>query len=365
MSRAKPRVLFMYQKAMSFVKDDMEVLGQHFDVVPFEFCLSSPTRVGKLFETANLIRKQRKWLAKQLPQADAVFGWFLDVHMGLPVRMAKERGVPIAISVGGYDAMDIPQLSYGVYGSWRSRIARYAAHSSDVLLPVAPSLIETNNEFLSAAQNQGLKVHIPDLQTRIEVVPTGYVADDWKPGPTERSSSVLSVAMVDSDRTFRRKGLDLLIETARLMPEVPFTVIGIDYSVAEVVRRYKPPANVQLLPPQPRKDLLKAYQTASVYLQVSQAEGMPNVLCEAMLCGCIPVGSSAFGIPTAIGNAGFIVERPDPGVIVESIRKAFSSDLSLRDKARQRIADNFSRLRREIKLLKILHELTDQGQPRS
>ena len=58
--------------------------------------------------------------------------------------------------------------------------------------------------------------------------------------------------------------------------------------------------NVSLLPALDRKDLVTHYNTTSIYAQLSRSEGLPNVLCEAMLCGCIPVGSPVFGIPKAV-----------------------------------------------------------------
>jgi len=53
----------------------------------------------------------------------------------------------------------------------------------------------------------------------------------------------------------------------------------------------------------PDEELIKYYQKAKVY-QLSEYEGLPNALCEAMLCECVPAGTRYCGIPTAIGDTG-------------------------------------------------------------
>ena len=122
-------------------------------------------------------------------------------------------------------------------------------------------------------------------------------------------------------------------------------------------RELDPPVNVELVEPQPRERLPAIYGEASVYLQVSRTEGMPNVLCEAMLCGCIPVGSRVAGIPDAIGAAGEIVEAPDPDRIAGAIRAAFGRAPEGRHAARDRILQHFTREHRRLKLFSVLDSL--------
>ncbi len=50
------------------------------------------------------------------------------------------------------------------------------------------------------------------------------------------------------------------------------------------------------------------YQNTKFYFQGSRLEGLPNAVCEAMLCGCIPIGSRVFGIPDIIGNTGLLFD---------------------------------------------------------
>jgi glycosyltransferase involved in cell wall biosynthesis len=102
---------------------------------------------------------------------------------------------------------------------------------------------------------------------------------------------------------------------------------------------------------------LKYYQKAKVYCQVSYHEGLPNTLCEAMLCECIPVGTNRSGIPTAIGDVGIIIPYGD----IDAMVKAFSLAIELPEetgkKARQRIIENFPSERRQRELASIIDSL--------
>ncbi|HMC97284.1 MAG TPA: glycosyltransferase, partial [Flavobacteriales bacterium] len=66
------------------------------------------------------------------------------------------------------------------------------------------------------------------------------------------------------------------------------------------------------------------YGSATYYLQLSVSEGFGNALCEAMLCGCIPIVSSTGAMPRIVGDTGYIVQRRDPDVLERTIREAMS-----------------------------------------
>jgi hypothetical protein len=57
------------------------------------------------------------------------------------------------------------------------------------------------------------------------------------------------------------------------------------------------------------ENLRHYYLSSQYYLQLSVYEGFGVSLCEAMLCECIPIGSSVNIIPEIIGDSGFILEK--------------------------------------------------------
>ena len=75
------------------------------------------------------------------------------------------------------------------------------------------------------------------------------------------------------------------------------------------------------------------------YYQGSIIEGLPNVLCEAMLCECIPIGNNVFGISDAIGDTGFIFHGFEE---LYKVKKILKSNVYLNGKkARERIKKKY------------------------
>ena len=149
------------------------------------------------------------------------------------------------------------------------------------------------------------------------------------------------------------------------MPTIPFLVVGMPGDrTQQIVTTYDVPANVRFLPPQEREALAAIYANTSVYLQLSRTEGgLPMVLGEAMLSGCIPVASRVGGMPDTVGDAGFLVDTPEPARIAAVVSTALElgSDPhrapQVRAMARQRIVDRFHIDERERKLTAILSQI--------
>lgn len=68
-------------------------------------------------------------------------------------------------------------------------------------------------------------------------------------------------------------------------------------------------------------------------------EGFPNALSEAMLCECIPVGSSVSGIPFIIENTGVVVGKRSEESLAKALKNNKIKDGKL---ARDRIKQSFT-----------------------
>lgn len=70
---------------------------------------------------------------------------------------------------------------------------------------------------------------------------------------------------------------------------------------------------------------LKFFARASIFALSSHVEGLPNVLVEAMMCGCTPVATDCPTGPREVledGRYGYLVKPGDPRSIADGILKA-------------------------------------------
>ena len=353
----RPKLLYPYLAPSSFVEDDRRLLAERFDVRPFHFDAGTARGAG----IARLWGAQAAWLRRELPGAALVYGWFADHHLALPTLLARRAGVPVAVALGGFESNTLPAVDYGVMRSrWRAPLARYVLRRATLLVPCAEALLAAENRFGAYPEvlRNGARNHVPGLATPAVVVPFGFEPAAWPMGPAERAPLVLMVAFVDRARTAYVKGLDLFLAAAARMPDVRFRAVGVTAAMADALRADGTvPPNADLLPGQPREALAAHYAEAAVYALFSRTEGMPNVLCEAMLAGCVPVGSAVGGVPEVIGDAGVVVETPEVDGLVAALRTALAAPPEARARARARIADGFSTADRRRRLFAALSRL--------
>jgi glycosyltransferase involved in cell wall biosynthesis len=216
------------------------------------------------------------------------------------------------------------------------------------LLVVDPSLIESENLYSGDNNIVGVENILPGLKTKCEVIPTGYNAAKWVCKEGSKKLQILSVAIVESNKRAILKGFDLFVDLAKKLPQYEFVFIGLKKGSLDFF--YNDIKNLTVFEEVSQEELKKHYCESKVYTQFSLSEGLPNSLCEAMLCECIPIGSSVSGIPNCIGDTGFILTKKDIDQAAELIILAMSASEDLGLKARQRIIQLFPENQREEKL---------------
>ncbi len=324
------KICFIGNLSSTFVKRDHEILKKYFDV-----------------DVVQLPKTKKDWLTypllikRKVKQADVVFGWFAGWHTAPAVYYAKKYEKKSIIVVGGYDAAYVPEINYGAFTNIKERTpAKYIYKNADKVLVVDLSL---KRDIIKNAGVRG---------ENIEYLPTGYDSNYWK-SKGKKEDVVLTVGKI-SWRVMKRKGFETFVRAARYVPNAKFVLVGkhADDSIKHLSKIAS--ENVEFTGFVPDEELLDWYQRAKVYCQLSRYEGLPNALCEAMLCECIPVGTMYCGIPTAIGDTGFYVPYGDVKATAEAIREALRLPGESGKRARERIAKLFPLEKREKGLIETI-----------
>lgn len=156
-------------------------------------------------------------------------------------------------------------------------------------------------------------------------------------------------------RMSKQKGIYNLLEAARLLPDVPFKIIG-KGEEQERVKKLLPP-NVEYLGFVSDEKKYELYAKALIFAYPSVGDGMPATIQEAMAAGCAIVSS----VP--VDFEGEHLEEIDQATIAKSIRKLFGKrkDCLGYGKKNRRLAESQTWDAYIEKLEKIYEEVTQAG----
>lgn len=349
--KSRDNLLIVYSHPSSFIKEDVKLLNSKFDIEICHFKLEK-----KVFSFFKYQFKGIFDLLKKNPKTDLVYIWFCDYHAFWAVLLAKLFRKKTIIIIAGYDGVKIPAISFGAFHkeNLRTKLIRFAYKNCDKIISVDESLIEGKNTYAGDGAICGIEHFIKNIKQKSMTIPFGFDSKRWK--MLEKKKQVLTVASIKTEKVFLRKGIDLYLEVAKKMPDTQFHLIGLQ-NLDLIPTHLKKLNNVHIKPILKQEKLIDLYAYSKVYCQFSLSEGLPNVLCEAMTSGCIPVGSSVNGIPKAIGNTGFILEEKNISKAVCLVKKALNTDEEFGLKARNRMIKHFCLEFREKALVKTIQEI--------
>jgi len=334
----KQSILFVYVNYSSFVKADFEILSTFANVTKYQF---KPEK--GIFKTGIELLKELIFLIFRGFKFDSVFIWFGDYHSLLPVLFAKIFRKKSFVVIGGYDVSTLSEYKYGSFSNpIRAFFTRNTFKFVDICFPVAEALRK--------------KLLVINPKATAETIATSVDTEKFSFSEYERSKSIITVSGTDNHQRLMVKGLDRFRELAICLPEFEFYIIGASYGVRAY---FEPlPANLNLLPAQQFDQLTQYYVNASFYAQLSRSEGLPNALCEAMLCGCIPVGTNVGDIRVTIGNAGLTIDDWKTEALVDFIRMNHNN-IQLRDRARERIITLYNPEKRMERFRQLMESSAD------
>ncbi len=356
----KHKILFIFPGKSAFINKDITILSRKYNVVTPDHTWES-----KISTPINFL-KQLLFLFRNMRGSMAVFVMFGGYWSFLPALAGRITRIPVYIIPGGTDCVSFPSLGYG---SLRKPVMRafikWSFSLCTELLPVHQSLVISDYNYHPWAdyRKQGFMYFFPRLRTPYRVIHNGFDPEFFKSDPDAcKAESFIAVAPVDNMMRVRVKGVDLVTELARRFPQCSFTIVGVS---AEVTTRLSPlPSNLKLLQWLPQEKFIGLLAESQYILQLSISEGFPNALCEAMLCHCIPIGSSVGPIPDIIGDTGYLMDNPDPDYMSARLGEILATDTATRRKmalaARERVTSLFHIYRRE-KAFKDLLEPSSQN----
>jgi len=185
------------------------------------------------------------------------------------------------------------------------------------------------------AVSQSLKDAMVDLgcpEKKITVVRNGVDSLKFRPQSRLQAREKLCLPIdrpivLSVGRLSKNKGFQILIDAiARLRhkhPDVLLVIIGNGSNRSRLeaqVRQFRLQENVRFAGTCAHEQLSEWYSAADLFCLASACEGCPNVVLEALACGC-PV------IATGAGGTGEVLTSASFGTIVERTPEAFESAL--------------------------------------
>ena len=342
----KKNVTVVYSVERSFVKSDISIL----EALGFRvYKIHSRPEKNLLFFLLNRIREKLKSILF-ISRSKVLISWFNDYHSFIPILFSKLFFKKSIIIVGGYDAIVDNKNNHGLFfkSGIRSAIAKLNYKMVNEVWIVHKSL-ENGCDFAKQKFNiiSGVRRFTSKKNIVIKEINTGYDTRFWNYDQSEEKTGVLTAAFFSDKRVINIKGLNIFNQLATFLPNVNFTIVG--ESGIRISEFINLEPNIKVMGVQTRSEMKELYQKNKFYFQGSRLEGLPNSLCEAMLCGCVPIGSRVFGIPDAIGTTGFLFDTEKD---IEQIVEFINSDLRAKDlkKARNRIVRKYDISKRTEKI---------------
>jgi glycosyltransferase involved in cell wall biosynthesis len=294
----KQNIIFIYPKLSSFVKLDLQILSFKYNVLQFDFGSQ---------KSWKMILKQIQlffWLFKNIRKCSVIYIWFADYHGFLPVIFAKIFRKKIIIAVGGYDAAKIKELNYGAHVKpFRSAISKFVLNQSNVLLPSSNSVKE--HLFKNVGKH---------LLSKITICYLGYTPKTTFTNFEKKTKDVICVSASDSINRMKIKGVDRVIELAKITPEVNFTIVGLTGEALKFAQSNSI-SNLIFFGWLNEVEIQQLLIKTKIIIQLSRYEAFGMVLLEGMNFGCFPIAAINTGAAESISDEiGLTV---DPNLLEE------------------------------------------------
>ncbi len=245
---------------------------------------------------------------------------FAHPHFVISALASKMKGIP-HIHTTHCPWSDAPRSLVGKFGILVSYniFSRWALKNSEKIIAITP----WENDFIM--KYGGKKEQIINLPNGMSNEFFFKVKNnDFKKKNGVRKNEKLVLFFGRLNFT---KGPDKFVEIAHLVLKkknnVKFVIRGPDEGMREIVRKKigREKRIILMDEIRNRKEIIKMYQSADIFVMPSYREGLPLTLFEAMACGLPIVASAVNGIPYEIkdGENGYLIDYGDNERYAEKI----------------------------------------------
>ncbi len=262
------------------------------------------------------------WMLRALPSAvawaranrpDIVQAFFALPNGPVAWAAARAAGCPFVVRLGGGDVPENDPTRYPM-------IHRILMPFTRRVVRAAQAVIVNSNGLEARAREV-----FPGVQ--LEVIPNGVDLEEFSPPAQRRANG--SVRLLCVARLIERKGLQHLLPALGTLRRDGYRfelrIVGDGPMRPQLERMVKEEGlaeRVRIDGAVPHEELAEVYREADVFVLPSLAEGMPNVVLEALSSGLPVVGTRVAGMRELVreGENGWLVSAGD----TEELRRALA-----------------------------------------
>lgn len=274
----------------SFVKTDILILSNDFDVKPF--IIGNHKGFSYLFRILSLFY----FILKNIKDTKLFYSWFADYHSLFPTIFSKFFNIKSIVCVGGYDATYLEKYNYGILNnSFRGKISKLVVKLSDQVF--------FSSFFL---QNSYLKNNINHLESKFHVI---YPAFDEPKNLTFSNNKKVQFVCVSYCNNINRahiKGIDRFLSMAKMFNQFSFILIGISKNF-EKDDIFRDLPNLKIYNELEKNEIYKILNESLFICQLSRFEAFGLAVLEGIYFKCIPIITNGTGLVEIIQNLSSFV----------------------------------------------------------
>lgn len=286
----------------------------------------SPRELGRCY--LALRRGIPRVMAELRPELVVAFFAFPAGRAAL--HACRRRGTPLVVWLRGSDVPGFSDERWKWVGLLRGRILRPVWRHADLLLANGRTLAELALKY--------------DPSRPVMVVENGVDTETYRP-PEQLES--IGPALLYVGQLLPRKRCELfapiLAELARRVPQVRLTIVGDGPSAPAMRAAFEAHGvsdRVHFAGALPRSQVAESYRSHSFLLHLSRAEGVSNVLLEALASGlCVVASPQACAAVPHAAQICRIVDPPEPQRVAAEVASLLDEQrdqaVKLRRAARQ------------------------------